>query len=121
MILPKRHKRAKMGVREPNRIECPAHLKWVRGHECLCAGHGRFGFECKGRIEAHHQRTRGAGGGDDQAVPLCAFHHALLDSPGWSQKRMEEEWKVDFEQTAAQLWLVSEHGKRWRREREKAA
>lgn len=120
-MMPKRIKHAKMGVREPSRIKCPAHLKWVRGHQCLCSTPGRFGFECKGRIEAHHQRTRGAGGGDEQVVPLCAFHHALLDSPGWSQKRLEEEWKVDFEWVAMRLWSYSPHGKKWRREREREA
>lgn len=110
--LPQRRKRPKMGVRQPDRVDCPNHLKFVRGFACVCAGHQRF--KCEGRMEAHHQVTRGAGGGDEQVVPICAFHHALLDSPGWSQKRLEAECGVDFEKVAEGLWRVSPAGIRYR-------
>ena len=118
MIYPKRIKRPRMGVRESGRIECPGHLRFVRGFECSCKSHARF--PCEGRIEAHHQVTRGAGGGDEQAVPLCAFHHSLLDSPGWSQKRLAAECSVDFERVAAHLWKISPHRLAWERKRSAA-
>lgn len=111
-MIPRRLKHSRMGLRAPARVLCPGHLKWVRGHACACSWH--FRFACSGRIEAHHQRTRGAGGGDEQAVPLCAFHHALLDSPGWSQKRLEAECNVEFAEIAARLWAKSPHGRKYR-------
>jgi hypothetical protein len=116
--LPQRRKRERMGVREPDRIVCPAHGKYIRSLDCLCKDHARF--RCEGRIEAHHQVTRGAGGGDEQLVPLCAFHHALLDSPGWSQKRLEEECRWDFAEVAARLWQASPAGRKYRNDRRAA-
>lgn len=116
--LPQRAKRPKMGVKVSSKIACEPHKRWVRGFACICAGHERF--KCEGRMEAHHQRTVGAGGGDEQVVPLCAFHHALLDSPGWSQKRLEAECGVDFEKVAEGLWRISPAGIRYRKALEAA-
>jgi hypothetical protein len=115
-FIPKRKKRPKMGVRQDDgRIHCEAHKKWCRGFTCVANGRGPF--PCEGRIEAHHTKTRGAWGGDETVVPLCAFHHAQLDSPGWSQRRFEQEYAVNFNQLAADLWARSPHGKRYRAER----
>lgn len=112
MIL-RRRKAPKMGVREDTgRIHCPSHGKWIRGHCCAAQGKGKF--PCEGRIEAHHSKTRGAWGGDDTLVPLCSFHHALLDSPNWSQRRFEQEHGLDFARLSADLWFHSPHGKKYR-------
>ena len=115
-MIPKRRKRPRMGLRESSVIRCPGHLKWVRGHECIA--HFRVSFQCPcwGRMEAHHVRTRGAGGGDEQVVPLCQGHHAQLDSPGWSSKQFEAFYKVDMRAIAEKLWEISPHGIRYRRE-----
>ena len=115
--LPPKRKREKMGVRQSSVIDFPGHLAFVRSRECCCAHHVR---KCEGRIEAHHQVTRGAGGGDEQAVPLCSMHHALLDSPGWSQKRLEAECRVDFAEVARGLWAISKPAQRWRMKQEAA-
>lgn len=115
--LPQRRKRERMGVREPDRIICPAHLAFVRRLECTCKDHSR---RCVGRIEAHHQKTRGAFGGDEQAIPLCVMHHALLDSPNWSQKRLEDECGLDFAQVAEGLWRISPAGIKYRNDRRAA-
>ena len=123
--LPKRRKRQRLGLRESPQIKCPSHLKWVRGHECCVASRGIFalatGPGCSGRIEAHHVKTRGAGGGDEQVVPLCSYHHARLDSPGWSSKKFEAVYMIDMREIAAGLWLKSPHRKKYEQQRERAA
>ena len=123
-FIPRRKKRAKMNVRESSVIKCPAHLRWVRGHECLCAGkmeHIIVGDDylaspspCIGRMEAHHSTTRGAGGGDETAVPLCSGHHADGHKMGWAT--FQQRFAVDLASTAAALWNASPHGKRYRAE-----
>ncbi len=114
-MIPRRRKPDRMGIRQGDgRIHCDAHVRWTRGFRCCAEGRGPF--PCEGRIEAHHTKTRGAWGGDETVVPLCSFHHAQLDSPGWSQKRFEQEYAVDFPRLAAELWTKSPHGQRYRRE-----
>lgn len=118
----KRKKRPKMGLRVSPVIKCPGHLKWVRGHECMCLGkmeHIIVGDDymvtpdrCVGRIEAHHSTTRGAGGGDETAVPLCAWHHASGHKMGWTT--FQQRFGVDLASTAADLWKRSPHGQRYR-------
>lgn len=109
-MIPRRLKRPKMGLRESSRIECQPHRKWVRGFECCAAKALRQGLNekgvipCAGQMEAHHSKTRGAWGGDETVVPLCHDHHMQLDSPGWSQKKFEAVYRVDFADTAARLW-----------------
>lgn len=115
MKLPARRKKAKRPTgRGP--VDCRPHLQWIRGHWCSVKG-----LECFGNVEAHHVKTRGAGGGDDMTVPLCSFHHARLDSPGWSQKRFEGMYGLDLHAVAARLWGNSPHGIKYRREAEGAA
>ena len=75
-MIPKRRPREKMGLREPSRIECPGHRKWVRGFGCAMSIQG----DCSGRIEAAHVRMGTDGGmgvkpSDCYVVPLCAYHH----------------------------------------------
>ncbi len=119
----KRRKPKRAGTHEETRVQCRGHLQWIRGYPCSAPTTGLVRHDdgrtpCAGRIEAHHQKTRGAGGGDEQAVPLCASHHRQLDSPGWSQKRFEELYKVDFARIAADLWRDSTAGIKYRMERE---
>lgn len=117
--LPQRRKRPKMGVREPSRIDCPGHRRFVKSLECVCRHHPEI--KCSGPMDPHHQQTRGAGGGDDQVVPLCRTHHSLLDSPWWSQKRLEAECGVDFAEIAAGLWKISKPAQRYRDKLRRAA
>lgn len=112
--LPKRRKRERMGVRTPERVRSDGHIQWVRGHNCLVYAHPKGRQDCEGKVQAHHVRTRGAGGGDEQVVPLCVIHHAQLDSPGWSSKRFEEVYGLNMAKIAAELWLSSPHGVRYR-------
>lgn len=114
----KRRKRPRMGSRVSPQVRCPAHLKFVRGFQC-CAN---VPTVCPNwRIEAHHSTTRGAGGGDETVVPLCQFHHAQLDSPGWSQARFESAYNVDLRAIAADLWQRSPAGRKYRMEQARMA
>ncbi len=111
MIL-RRKKPAKMGVREDERFRSEPHLQFVRGFECLCAASG----ECNGRMEAHHNRENGNGGGslkpgDEDAVPLCLMHHNIGHLKGW--KTFEQKYDVDLDQAAERLAKLSPHFQRW--------
>lgn len=109
MNLPKRKQRPRMNVQPPTRVECPGHCKWVRssfgcaiaGKVCKSTG---IAHECEGRIDPHHTPTRGAGGGDDRVVPLCRKAHDLIETPNWSEARVQSEYGVPFAPMAADLW-----------------
>jgi len=52
---------------KPQRYVNEAYLNYVRQNRCVV---------CKTRpVDAHHVQTRGAGGSDLTAVPLCRIHH----------------------------------------------
>lgn len=119
-MIPRRRTRPRMmAPKEDAPISCPGHDKWVRGLVCCALGRvminplGKSGgvHECQGRMEAHHETTRGAGGGDDALIPLCLLAHAQhhngctfvgLDQPS----------------TAADCWRASPHGQKYRRQQE---
>lgn len=112
-----------MPPKEGAPISCRPHLQWVAGHYCCIAG--RVAIEgpmkgqqhvCEGRIDPHHVKTRGAGGGDEQVAPLCRLAHSQLDSPGWSQPLFERAYSIDLANIAADLWKRSPHGQRYRNE-----
>jgi hypothetical protein len=114
-VIPKRRTRPRMmAPKEDAPIKCPGHMKWVRGHECLAAGKlgvGPLGtgigyHECEGRIEAHHVTSRGAGGGDEQVVPLCSLAHKNVHDGCCFEMNMRA--------TAIALWNASPHGKQYR-------
>ena len=99
-------KRQKMGLRVSERIESRGHLQWIRGRNC-CVANADFGpgaIVCSGTMDAHHVRTRGAGGGDEQVVPLCRAHHSQLDSPWCGPKTFEAIYKVNLAELAAGYW-----------------
>lgn len=111
--IPKRRRKPRMLHKDETVIRCPSHLQWVRGANCIAYNRDAK-FPCQGNIEAHHVKTRGAGGGDEQVVPICQFHHTQLDSPGWSSKRFDEYYRLSQADTAVALWKVSPHGIKYR-------
>jgi len=116
-VIPQRRKRAPLGIREPSRINCPAHLKFVRGFKCAAWASGQH--ECTGKMEAHHVREMLSGGmgikpDDSEAVPLCSGAHSELHNIG--AKTFEAKYKVDLSKVAADLWRVSRHGIKYRSE-----
>ena len=64
------------------RFQDKEHLQWIRQQPCLIQKAGLL--SCEGNIEAHHllQPSTGYRGGvkagDDECIPLCRKHHALL-------------------------------------------
>ena len=122
-MLPQRRKRPRMQApKEDAPISCPGHDKWTRGLVCCALGRmaisplgremGRH--ECQGRMEAHHETTRGAGGGDDKLIPFCALAHE-------QHHRGYKFVGLDQEATAADCWKNSPHGQKYRREQEQRA
>ena len=57
-----------------NRIRGEAYLKAARAGKCRVCG--------QTPCDAHHVKAKGAGGGDDQVIPLCRKHHAEWHSLG---------------------------------------
>ncbi len=98
---PRKRKREK---RDSNRV-FPAHLRFVRGHQCCIPGCQRT------PVEAAHLRTAANSGTglkppDFYAIPLCQLHHALAHRFG--HDKMAHESGIDTEylfKTAA--WLAS--------------
>jgi len=66
------------------------HLAWVRQQPCLMKQLGFY--SCEGSVEAHHllQPSTGFRGGvksgDDQCLPLCLKHHALIHTKFGTEK-----------------------------------
>lgn len=101
--------------RRTSAIKCRAHLNWVKSHfDCLCKNDA-----CFGPIDPHHVVSRGAGGGDEQVVPLCRHHHDALH--GMGRESFEREYRKDLDATAEALWEQSPHGKRYRLEQQRAS
>lgn len=62
-------------VPKPTRVSDPAWLDEIRTMRCcVCAF---LGVRQMSRTEPNHTETRGAGGGDDSAAPMCRKHHDL--------------------------------------------
>ena len=108
MILPKRRKPPKMGLREPSKIRCTGHLRWIRQH--FCAVKNVNGHVCRGRIEAAHVRSGTDGGvgrkpSDIWAIPLCASAHRDQHSVG--EARFERAFGIDMKAIAEGLARIS--------------
>lgn len=80
---------------KPYRQTDPGYLDFVRLHRCVVWP------GCRRRGEAHHLTTRGAGGGDYSAVPLCREHHAQIHNVGRSQ--FEDAHNLNLWEQAANL------------------
>ena len=116
-MIPKRKRREKMGVREPDRIECKAHLQWIRGCACVVIVEGT----CEGPTEAAHVRNGTDGGtglkpSDCYAVPLCRHHHSKQHAVGeqtfWAGR--------DPLKIAAELWRISPARIKWEQRKDRS-
>lgn len=112
--LPPRRKRQPLGIREPSHIRCESHLRWLRGHVCLCHKTG----ECSERMEAHHVREGHLGmstkPNDSEGVPLCSNHHSELHNKG--VQTFEAKYRLNLLSVAADMWRASPHGRKYRME-----
>jgi len=73
------------------------YLKFIRRHSCLC------GVECMGKVEAHHTTTRGAGGSDYKAIPLCIKHHYTVGNMGI--ETFQENYFINFDTEIIRLLI----------------
>jgi hypothetical protein len=81
---------------KPKRIVDEAYLGFVRDRRCTVPG-------CRHSEPAdpHHIVTRGAGGSDYTAIPLCREHHSLIHHVG--RARFETDTGLDLWQVAARV------------------
>ena len=64
-------------IKDGQRVRSAKHLNWVRKHFCAVSD-----TQHMGGYEAHHVKTKGAGGGDEWAICLCAGHHREIHDIG---------------------------------------
>ena len=95
-------------VPKPVRIRDDAYTAYIRAMPCLladrdpCTCGGFVDVVSKGyRTEVAHVRSRGAGGGDEQTVPLCHTHHAEAHRIG--HKSFEARHGLNLAQSARML------------------
>lgn len=110
MNIPRRRKPEPLGVREAPQIRCPAHLAWIRGHECAVSGNR--GHICEGKIEAAHVRTGTDGGmsvkpSDTWSIPLCGDAHRWQHQIG--EKAFETYYGISMRKIAEALAAKSPH------------
>lgn len=55
-------------------------------------------------VQAHHVRTRGAGGTYRHLVPLCLDHHTQWHTKGPSSLGSTKEWWLEMAEMIAQAW-----------------
>ena len=104
----KRRKSKPFGIRQNTRIRSPAHLKWVRGHEC--AVKDKSDYYCYGKAQAAHVRTGTDGAlsikpSDCYVIPLCCHHHGIQHTLG--EAAFEREYQINMKKIAADLWKIS--------------
>jgi hypothetical protein len=95
-----------MRLRESPQLRSPAHLKWVRGHECSIAAK----HDCIGKIQAAHVRTGTDGGtgkkpSDNYTIPLCIRAHSEQHLMG--ESAFERKYQFSMLAMAHELWLRS--------------
>lgn len=67
-----------------------AYLKYVRSNPCLVSND-----KCSNAIHAHHSVTKGAGGSDYTAIPLCHICHHEIHSIG--RFSFQEKYNINIE------------------------
>lgn len=87
-------------IEKPKRETNKAYLDFIRGQPCCV---------CFMRpVEAHHIDTRGAGGSDLTAVPLCRRHHVEWHQLG--KATSEDKWGLEWSQIIESLNKEFEDG-----------
>jgi hypothetical protein len=66
-----------MMIEKPKRYESEAFLRFVRTQPCVVCESANYG-----EVDAHHVETRGSGGSDLSAIPLCRMHHTEIHMVG---------------------------------------
>ena len=68
----------------------PERVRWMQAQPCLVCG--------AVPSEAHHVKTRAAGGGPDDVVPLCTAHHREFHDIG--VRTFEDRHELDMDMYA---------------------
>lgn len=77
---------------------------WIRFHPCILSHLS----SCYLDIEAHHVKSRGAGGKSDCLIPMCGYHHGRLHVMG--RKTFEQFFSIELDRAAEifeRLWKES--------------
>lgn len=77
---------------KPTRLKSRAYLDWVRRQPCL------VDYVV---AQAHHSQSRGAGGSDYRAVPLCHVHHQEFHRLG--RVSFESKHRLDLQDEVIRL------------------
>lgn len=77
-------------IPKPSRVLAPEFLRFIRSKPCVVCGHAT--------VDADHLHTRGAGGSDFSALPLCRLHHSERHQLG--NARFEEKYRIN-------LWRIN--------------
>lgn len=76
---------------------------WIRSQGCLaCEAHPKMTQMLP--TQAHHVRTRGAGGSAQDLVPLCWDCHHDVHSMG--RRTFERHYGIDLKAAARRLWAT---------------
>ena len=112
-----------MFVPKKKNIKNKKHLIFVTGFDCCLNISHEW---CKGHVQAHHllkpyDGVRGMGmkAGDNNAIPLCQTHHALLHDTKGDEDKFWESYNLspDFGRNIAkELWEMFQR-KKYNKER----
>lgn len=88
-------------VPKPERIRDEQYKAWIRRQPCLC-GCGST------KNHAHHHGRPGElpRSNDFRTVPVDSRIHGLMKAPGWSEKRVAQEYGIDFEKEIDRLKMA---------------
>lgn len=81
-----------MQVPKPKSLRREKYAKWIRRQPCIhCGERG---------VDAHHHGRHGTGikTDDYRQLPLCHPIHALINSPGWSSKKVQDVYGLNFDE-----------------------
>lgn len=103
-MFPKPTRRPKKKTRELD----PDYIEWVHKFNCIVPG-----CSTPYPVHAHHTTSRGAGGSDRTAVPLCANHHTGLHGiHNLGQIHWQKKFGVVLEDEVARLNTAYEKGQK---------
>lgn len=93
-----------------------AHIRaWGDGRHAACIRElpcALGGVYCTTQVEAHHVRSIGAGGREQDLIPLCPDHHAELHHSG--RETFALRYRVNLEALAEGLWTFRNYPfERW--------
>ena len=77
-------------MKKPQREVDKKYLEYIKTLPCIMSGEHR----CAGDVVPHHTKTRGSGGSDYLAVPMCCAIHAEVHTIG--KRSFERKYNIDF-------------------------